>query len=226
MANLTRGKNFERNKSRVLHIVADMFLKQGYHKTTLRDIAKEADISYSSLVNIFGSKEGLLCELVAYVIEGQFQATERMVNGVTDDKILFYATETTLQLYMAESHEHMREMYMVSYSLPESTKIIYDTITRKQEQIFKEYLPEYETKDFYCLEIASGGIMRSFITIPCDMFFTMDMKVKSFLESTFRVYKIPEEKITEAINFISRFDFKYIAQQVIDHMLAFLESKT
>jgi AcrR family transcriptional regulator len=226
MARIGRGKNFETNKSKILHLVAKKFLAQGYHKTTLRNIAAEGDISYSSLVNIFGSKEGILAELVAYVLEGQFAATEQLVRGKTEDKILFYAAETVLQLYMAESHEHIREMYAVSYSLSETSSIIYETITQKLEHIFSEHLPELTTKDFYCLELASGGIMRSFMTVPCDMFFTMDMKVRAFLQTTFRVYLVPEEKIEEAIRFVSQFDFKSIAQDVIDHMLGYLESKT
>ena len=127
---------------------------------------------------------------------------------------------------MAESHEHIREMYAVSYSLPETSRIIYNTITHKLEEIFKDHLPDLDTKDFYCLELASGGIMRSFMTVPCDMFFTMDMKIKTFLETTFRVYLVPEDKIAEAITFVSQFDFKTIAQAVIDNMLGFLESKT
>lgn len=226
MARLSRGKNFEETKSRLLHIVSKMFLERGYHATTLRDIAKEADIAYSSLINIFGSKEGILSELVVYVIESQFVATEKLLRGKTDDKILFYAAETTLQLYIAESSEHIREMYSVSYSLHDTSRVIYSTITHKLQDILREHLPRFDTKDFYCLELASGGIMRSFMTEPCDMFFTMDMKVKSFLETTFRVYLVPEEKIAEAIAFVGEFDFKTIAQNVIDNMLEFLESKT
>ena len=105
-------------------------------------------------------------------------------------------------------------------------EIIYNTITHKLEDIFKEHLPELSTKDFYCLEVASGGIMRSFMTVPCDMFFDMEMKVKFFLQSTFRVYKVSEEKIDEAIKFVSQFDYKTIAEEVIGNMLQFLESKT
>ena len=226
MANLIRGKNYEKNKSKVLHTVAKLFLAQGYHQTTLRQIAQESGVAYSSLVNIFGSKEGILAELVSLVLEWQFLKAEELTRGKTEDKILFYAAETVLQLHMAESHEHIREMYSVSYSLPETSRIIYDTITHKLENIFAEHLPELETKDFYCLEIASGGIMRSFMTVPCDMFFTMEMKVRFFLESTFRVYLVPEEKIAEAIAFVSKFDYKTIAENVISNMLAFLESKT
>ena len=226
MARIGRGKDFERTKSKLLHVVARDFLNHGYYKTTLRDISKESGVAYSSIINIFGSKEGILAELVAFVLEGQYEATGELLRGVSDDRILFFATETTLQLYMAESHEHIREMYSVSYSLPETSKIIYGTVTEKLESIFGEYRPELETKDFYCLEIALGGIMRSFMTVPCDMFFTMDMKVKSFLGASMRVLGISEKKIDEAIEFVSKFDFKRIADQVIGNMLAFLESKT
>ena len=171
MSRIGRGKDFEKNKSRLLHIVAKMFLERGYHRTTLRDISRSADIAYSSLINIFGSKEGILSELVALVFEYQFETAGKLLAGITDDKILLYAVETTLQLYMAESHEHIREMYSVSYSLPETSRIVYGTVTKKLEKILAEHLPSYETSDFYRLEIAAGGIMRSFMTVPADIFF-------------------------------------------------------
>ena len=112
---------------------------------------------------------------------------------------MFYAFETTLQLYLAESSEYMREMYNVSYSLFNSSQKVYNTITNKLEYIFKEHLPHLETKDFYELEIASAGIMRGYLTVPCDMYFTMDRKIRKFLETTFKIYDVPKEKIEEAI---------------------------
>ena len=167
-----------------------------------------------------------MCELVGFVLEGQFEAAQRVLKGITDDKVLFYAVETVMQLHMAESSEHMREMYSVSYSLPNSAQIIYRTITGKLEYIFKEYLPHLESKDFYEREIASGGIMRGFMTVPCDMYFTMERKVKSFLETTFLVYEVPKAKIEEAIAFVGQFDFVQLADQTINEMLKYLESKT
>ncbi|MBP3395780.1 MAG: hypothetical protein J6L87_01280, partial [Clostridia bacterium] len=83
-----------------------------------------------------------------------------------------------------------------------------------------------DEKDFYCLELASGGIMRSFMTVPTNMFFSMKMKVRAFLQATFRVYLVPEKKIDEAISFVSGFDFEKIAEEVIANMLTYLESKT
>ena len=213
-------------KSRVLHAAAKMFLEKGYQCTTMRELAKNADVNYGSLMFAFKNKENILCELVEYVLDGQFEATERLLKGITDDKVLFYAAETTLQLYIAESSEHMREMYNVSYSLPNSSNIIFNKITGKLQEIFGEYLPSWQTKDFYEREIASAGIMRNHISVPCDIYFTMERKVRSFIESTFLIYRVPDEKIAEAIEFVSRFDFTSIAKGVIANMLEYLESKT
>lgn len=45
-------------------------------------------------------------------------------------------------------------------------------------------------------------------------------KVQRFLESSLRVYRVPEEKIAEAIAFVKRFDYPHIARQTIDNMFA------
>lgn len=211
-------------KTQVLLSAARLFLKKGYHNSTTREIANEAGVNVSAMNRLMKSKENILRELVIYVLEGQFSSTAKLLEGVTDDKILFYAAETTLQLYMAESSEHIREIYSVAYSLPGTTDVIQHTITAKLEDIFCEHLPELETKDFFELEIASGGIMRGFMTMPCDMYFTMERKIKRFLETTFLVYRVPQSKIDEAIEFVSQFDFKMIADKVIADMLAFLAS--
>ncbi len=212
-------------KRRVLYAAARSFLDKGYTATTLKHIAADAKINIGSLMNLFKTKEDILSEIVTYVLDGQFQTTAKILNGITEDKILFYAAETTLQLHMAESSEKIRELYAAAYSMPGSSAIIQHTLTEKLEVIFKEHLPHLKTQDFYKLEIASGGIMRGFMTIPCDMWFTMDQKVASFLETTFLVYRVPDDKIAETVQFVSGFDFKKIADETVNSLLNFFEKK-
>lgn len=220
--NIGHGKRHELAKSKLLHSAAKLFLEKGYTSTTVQQITKAAGMDASAINRTFGDKEGLLAALVAYVLNGQFKMTETFLQGMEYDGILFYAAETTLQLYIAESSEHIRELYSAAYSLPKTTEIIQNTITEKLEKVFKEHLPHLATKDFYMLEIASGGIMRGFMTIPCNMWFTMEQKVQSFLETTFLVYRVPEEKIKEAVRFVSQFDYPTLAQKTIDSMLTYL----
>ena len=216
----------DKAKSMVLHAAAKLFLEKGYTETTLRELSQVSGVNYGSLTFAFRSKENILSELVGFVLDGQFEFTEKLLSGKTDDKILFYAVETTLQLYMAESSEHIRELYSLSYSQAASSDIIYNKITKKLAEIFSEQYPDFTQGEFYEKELASAGIMRNYMTRPCGIYFTMERKVAAFLENTFLLYEIPRKKILEAIRFVSQFDFKMLAAELIDNMLAYLESKT
>ena len=219
---ITRG---EKVKSKVLHAAAKLFLEKGFTESRMREISTLAGVSYGSMMFIFRSKEEILSELVGFVLDGQFEATKELLSNKTDDKILFYAAETTLQLYLAESSEHMRELYSLSYSQTASSNIIYEKITLKLAEIFKEQYPSYTQGEFYEKELASAGVMRNYMTRPCGIYFTMDRKVRAFLENTFLLYEIPRSKIEEATEFVEGFDWKTIADGVIKNMLAYLESK-
>lgn len=47
----------------------------------------------------------------------------------------------------------------------------------------------------------------------------------AFLTTTFRVYRVPDEKIQEAIRFVSRFEYPRLARETIDSTLTYLEGK-
>lgn len=223
MANYRDPNETLRIRTKVLHAAAKLFLTQGFSATTVKQIAAAAGVSTSTMLYVHGSKEDILAELVRFVLESQFGATEKLLRGITDDKILFYAAETALQLHIVESSEYIRELYNAAYSLPKTTDIIQHTITGKLEGIFREHLPHLETKDFFELEVASGGIMRAFIAIPCDMYFTMSRKISRFMETTFLIYRVSDEKIRQAVEFVSQFDFEKIARELIHQMLESLE---
>lgn len=213
-------------KSLVLHAASKLFIERGYSNTRIKDVADEAGVQYSEVFRVFNDKDAILSELVGKVLEYQFEVMETVLKDVTSDKLLKYAFETVLQLYVAESVEHIREMYVASYSLPRSTETIYKTITSKLEDIFAEIHPEYETKDFYELEIATAGIMRGFIFVPCDIYFTIDRKVARFLETTFKLFDVPQKRIEEAQEFVRGFDFKSIAQNLINNLFDYLKDRT
>ncbi len=222
MANVKKEQK-QRSKQQVLNAAARNFLKNGYTNTTVKDICRDAGISSGSFVNHFKTKEDVLYDLVGFVLGQQFSVSNKLLEGKAEDKLLFYAVETSLQLHIVEMSEALRDVYSAAYSLPKTSDLIQQTITSKWEYIFGEHLPDLETKDFYKLEIATGGIMRGFMTVPCTMWFTIEEKVESFLECSFRMYKVPDEKIREAKAFVKQFNFKAIAKQTIDSLMQFLE---
>ena len=218
-------RDCEKVRRKILQASAKLFLSIGYNRTTIIKIAEEAKVNRGSVIYAFKNKENIVCDLVADVLEYQFQAVKSILKDKAEDKLLLYASETTLQLYLAESSEHMREMYCVSYSMPNSANIIYHTITAKLKDVFSDDLPNWEPRDFFEREISSAGIMRNHISVPCDIYFTMERKIKSFLESTFLLYHVPQKRIEESIHFVLQFDWKNIANKVLDKMLSYLQSK-
>lgn len=213
------------NKQIILNAVAKSFMEQGFTGTTIRQIISKLGISMGAFTGYFRTKEDVLYELVDFVLNQQFGMAEKLVAGKTDDKILLYATETVLQLYIVETNENLRDVYYNAYSLPKTSALIQQKVTGKVEAIFKDVLPELESKDFYLLEIATGGIMRGFMIVPCNIWFSMDMKVEAFLKNSLRLFYVPDEKIQEAIAFVKTIDFKQAAQDTVDGIFRCLEKQ-
>lgn len=212
-------------RDKVLHSAAVLFLEKGFQKSTIVDIANHAGVNRGSVVFAITNKENLLKLLVDFVLDGQFEASRKIVAGRTEDTILYYAAECAMQLYMAESSEQVRELYAAAYSLPATSELIYTKSTAKLEPLFRAYNPDWESSDFYESEIASGSIIRGYMAKPCDHYFTIERKVRSFLKSSLAIYHVPSAKIEEAIRFVSEIDFEAAAANTIRHLLAYLEMR-
>ncbi len=223
MARKRQEEYYNELKTRIVKVSAKHFFEKGYLNTPIRWITDGAQIGISSFNNIFPTKEDILCEIVPIVMQKQFAVTQEILKDKTEDKLMFFATETVLQLHMAELNENVRDVYTAMYSFLKPQAIIQNLITSRWEEIFKEYLPNHTTSDFYQLEIATGGVMRGFMIVPCDMWFLMDKKVESFLECSLKLYDIPKEKISEAIQFVKQIDFAKIASDTVAELIKSFE---
>lgn len=201
---MPRGKllNGLVTQQKVLRAAVALFLEKGYTKTTTGEIAKAAGIGQSSFFHVFPSKEALLLELVQRMFSGQFALAGQ--HSGEQDPVLLYAVETALQLHIAELTEPLRKLYVTAYTLPSTSAYLYRSTAKRLEGIFGDYLPDAEAKDFYEMEIASTGMMRSFVAVPCDMYFTVERKIAHFLECALKLYNVlPERRRGSARPFCS-----------------------
>ena len=200
-------------RNKMLKAATFLFLEQGYDKTTTTQIAKAAGMSQASFFAAFESKEAILLELTKIMFSSQFVAAAAMMP--TDDPLLLYALETGLQLHITELSEPLRELYVATYSLPSTSEYVYQNTTEKLIKIFAPYLPEAQGNDFYELEIASASITRGFMARPCDLYFTMERKLRRYLSCCFRIYKVPQEVYAPVIEAALRRDLKFDAEKII-----------
>lgn len=225
---MARTLNREKGKTRtlVLHSATKLFIEKGYTNTRIKDIADDSGVGYNEIFRMFVDKDNLLSHLVNLVIEHQFEKSVEFLKEQSEDKLLLYIFECVLQLYICEINDNIREMYAVSYSMPSTSHKIYDYITEKLENVFHKYLPEYETKDFYELEIAAAGIMRGFIINPCNMYFTIDRKVNRFIKTLLKIFEVPKEEIEDVIKKIEKFNMKEYSKEVVDTLYEYISNRT
>lgn len=211
-------------RDKVLYTAAMLFFEQGYKKTSVREIAKRAKVNRGSVFFVIKSKENLLYTLVSFVLESLFTSGQFAATG-TDDPILSYAVETALQLYMAESREQVRELASTAYALPSTSDLIYRRTAARLMELLSAYNPGWEETDFFEREIASGGILRSFMERPCDASFPMERKVRLFLETTLKIYNVPQEQTDKAIAYLSGLDLPTLAERAMNNMRDVLKTQ-
>ena len=221
--NLSAQEDFS-TRDKVLYTAAMLFFERGYEKTTVKEIARLAEVNRGSVFFAIKNKEHLLYTLVSFVLENLFTSGHPAIEE-TDDPILNYTVEMALQLYMTESREQVRELAIMAYALPTTSELIYRRTTVRLAELLGEYNPTWEEKDFFEHAIASDSIMRGYMARPCDLYFTMERKMRVFLETTLTIYNVPKEKIDEAAAFLSNLDMATLAKRTIDELLKVLKTK-
>ncbi len=206
-------------RNKILRSAVKLFLEGGYEKTTTANIAQAAGMAPSSFFAAFENKEALLYTLTESMFESQFDNTEKLI-GSSADPLLVYAVETALQMYITELSEPLRELYVMAYSLPTTSEYIYQNTAKKVGTLFKDYVPGAQEKDFYEMDIASAGVMRGFMAKHCDLYFTIDQKLKRFLGCCFTLYHVPQEKQDEVIGAVLAMELKPIAEKIIADTVA------
>ena len=209
-------------KRKILTVCVRLFLEQGYKNTSVSQIVEEAGVARGSYLNLFPTKEKILLELVEAMFSGQFSVA-RSIADRNLPPVYAYAVETAIQITLTELNEHLRDIYIEAYSLPETSEYIYLHTTYELKQIFGKNFPDYDDSDFYEMEIGTAGLMRGYMARKCDIHFPLERKLRRFLVAEMRVYQVPETEQEKVLQFIQSLDIKSIATDVMYKLFAMLE---
>ncbi len=211
-------------KRKILSVCVRLFLEQGYKETSVSQIVEEAGVTRGSYQNLFHTKDSILLELAETMFSGQFGiARSNTGNGLPP--VYAYAVETAIQLTLTELNEYLREIYIESYTQPDTSEYIYIHTTMELKKIFGSYFPDYSESDFYEMEIGTSGLMRSYMAKKCDIHFPLERKLERFLTAAMRVYRVPEEEQEKVLAFLAGLDVKAMAAEVMQQLFQFLEMK-
>lgn len=212
-------------KADILHAAFVLFTENGYTPTTVDGIARLAGLSNKSVFfRTFSTKEAVLSELMPKVLSQQLTLATKLLGEHADDKVLWYAFDTAVEYTVTEASESLRDLYLAVYSLPETSELIYKMMAPKLQMIFHDFIPSYEEKDFYELDVASAGIVRGYIAKKCDMYFTLATKIRKSIEATLRLFLVPEERIQRTIDIVLSLDIKEYVNSEISELRSSLRA--
>lgn len=217
-------KDGAKTRKKILSVCVRLFLQQGYKETTVTQIVREAGITRGSYQNQFPTKDAVLMELVKTMFSSQFDMA-RSIAGDDLPPVYTYAVETSIQLALTELNENLRELYIESYTHPDTAEYIYLQTTSELKNIFAPYLPDHSESDFYDMEIGTSGLMRSYMAKRCDIHFPLQRKLECFLTAAMRVYRVPEEDQEKVLAFIAVLDIEAVASEIVQKVFAMLEMK-
>lgn len=209
-------------RNKMLLAAIQLFLEQGYEKTTTAQISRAAGMSPTSFFAAFENKEALLLKLTQIMFENQFEKARTFAEN--HEPLMVYCLETALQINITELSESLREIYVMAYTLPSTSEYIYRSTAIQIKNIFAAYMPDAEDKDFYEMDIASGSITRGFMAKPCDMYFTLDRKLRRYLDCCLKLYNVPTEKRNSLIEAVLAVDLNSVAAKLIEEIVAKAET--
>lgn len=226
MANIRNEAETKEIYKSVLTAATALFIDKGFERTTVMDISRLSGVPKSKILYEMKSKEEILGMLVTKFLDGVTEASDSVAAKLTDDKLLIVMANEVLQIYMAEMSEDMRNLYLAGYSMPKTSEAV---LKRRSEILYKHFgnvFLSFALKDFYELEIASMGIMRAYMSLPCDMYFTLEAKRERLVTTMLKIYDISNEKIKQVLEFIEKIDFEAVAKKAVESVFDELEIKT
>jgi len=125
-------------KENILKRAMELFIKQGYHATSISDIAKEAGISKGLLYNYFKGKEELLATMVETRVRNVIEVMDHARNIENPAEQLKYITEGAIDSVYREPevfrfYLHLQTQPEADHELIKYSRILIEESARQFE---------------------------------------------------------------------------------------------
>ena len=197
----------------IIKSAAQLFLKQGFSKTTHRQIAAESGIGLGTITYHYKAKEDMLRVLIEELMDYHLDLIDDTENE-SKDNLFSYALEVAVQIALCETDIKAYDLYYSAYSHPATFDYIKDWAAKKNYHLLKDLIPDMDEEEFRKFENITSGIELAAFTTPTNRLFTLNDKITLFLDSMLKIYGIDECKRKETIEKVIATDCESIAKEM------------
>lgn len=211
----------ESTKHKIIRVSTNMFLENGYTKTTVKMICDELKISKGNFTFYFPSKEDVLAELVEMLCDFQSE----LINYVADkgfDSIASICIELMTVAAACDENPVAKDFFISAFQSRVCFEYLRNNHVERAKIIFAEQCKEWTHEQFVGAEILVQGI--DYATIISD---TADVPLKTrisgALNQILSIYNIPEEIRKEKIDEVLAMDCRSLGKSVLSEFKAYVE---
>lgn len=176
----------------------ELFTKQGYHKTTIRQIVSESGILIGSIYHFFKNKDAIFLAVLSDVSAAADQLfMERYGHELAPE--LRYSALFLMQLTAVDNDAMVNELFYEAYS----TASVFEAIVKQSAdytcRLFTGHNPDYSEDDFYLRALTTEGIMYGMVA---NRYFSKKLALKEcaelFLDTSLVLYHFSKTEIKYA----------------------------
>ena len=198
----------------IIQLAAKLFTEEGYSNTSFSKIAKTLDLSTGNITFYFKSKENLLAQLVAELLDFQKLLIEQAADE-GKSSLLAYCLELTSIVAICEEDEPIRDFFTASYISPITLALIRENDTEKTKEVFGRVRPHWTDAQWAATEnIVSGIEYATIMTREEDT--PLPMQIEWTLNAIMLLYGVPEELRRMKIEKVLQMDYRALGRRILD----------
>ena len=192
-------------RSKILTAAKGLFLKQGYKKTTIRQIVERSGVLTGSIYHFFHNKEDLFQALVMALLQ---ECADIIDERFPDENPVFkYAVMMLTELKSVECNAWILEAYYEGYGSKVIFERMVEHLTDVSARMFADSGLGYSHEDYYLRTLLIKGAMRScvaefYFVRPVDFQASWHMLMRMILP----MYGADEAEVSSIIQRLEEID--------------------
>lgn len=205
-------------KRAILCVSAKLFSQNNFNAVSNKMIGQKIGLPPGSVTYYFRTKEGIALDLYDILSDYQNEMTEKLYEE-TKDGLLTLAIKIAAQVTLCEENTNALLLYRTFYALPAVYESIKSTASKITYKLMKNDMPDWTEKDFKIAENVTSSIEMSALSSFSSSYFTLDDKISQILHSVMHIYKVPEDKQTEIMIKLKKYDCSAIGKEMFDRFI-------
>lgn len=214
MVIIARGAKNRPTKEMIVQIASKLYLEKGFTETSNKEICDILGISPGNLTFHYPQREHVLTEFVKELCDFQWRMIDVLEH---EDKspLLALCIEFATNAAIAEESNAMRDIYIASYTHPMPLAVIRENDTKKTQQIFAEFNPDWTEEQYMVMENLYSAIEYGMFSSAGQEGISLDMRVACGLDAAMRLYNVPEALRNQKIEKIIAMDYRRFGKKIL-----------